>query len=208
MYKLYYSPRSASMVVHLALLEIGAPYELSLVDFGSKDPRFAAYLSFNPRGSVPTLIVDGRPLSESVAMLMTLTERHPEAKLAPGLNTPEREMWQQWVIYLSQQLMPVYKMWFYPSLLGMAKHTTEVRGALQRRIEGYWTLVESHLVVNGPYLLGEQFSGADLLLVMLMRWSRETPRPATEWPRLKHLEELVRERPSWQKCCEVEGIVD
>lgn len=206
MYTLYYSPGTASMVVHLALLEIGAPHELRLVDFDTKAQRDPAYLKLNPRGVVPTLVIDGRPLSESAALLMILAERHPEAQLAPGPGTPEREAWQQWVVYLSNTLMATYRFWFYPSELGTAEHTPEVRAALQHKIEGVWVLLNAQLAAHGPYLLGQEFSGADLLLTMLMRWSRNMPRPATEWPALRRLADLVRARPSWQKLYEVEGL--
>ncbi len=67
MYTLYYSPGTASMVVHPALLEIGAPHELGLVGFGAWAPRDADYLKLNPRGVVPTLVIDGRPMSGSAA---------------------------------------------------------------------------------------------------------------------------------------------
>ena len=206
MYTLYYSPGSASMVVHLALLEIGAPHELRLVDFDTNAQRDPAYLKLNPRGVVPTLVIDGRPLSESAVLLMVLAERHPEAKLAPAPGTPEREAWQQWIVYLSNTLMSTYRFWFYPSELGAAEHTPEVRTALQRKIEGVWDLLDAQLTANGPYLLGQEFSGADLLLTMLMRWSRNMPRPATEWPALHRLANLVRARSSWQKLYEIEGL--
>ena len=75
MYTLYYSPGTASMVVHLALLEIGAPHELRLVDFDTKAQHDPDYLKLNPRGVVPTLVIDGRPLSESAALLMVLAEQ-------------------------------------------------------------------------------------------------------------------------------------
>jgi glutathione S-transferase len=206
MYTLYYSPGSASMVVHLALLEIGAPHELRLVDVDAGAQRDPAYLKLNPRGVVPTLVIDGRPLSESAALLMILAERHPQAKLAPVQGSPEREAWQQWIVYLSNTLMSTYRFWFYPSELDAPAHTPEVRAALQRKIAGVWDLLDAQLAANGPYLLGEEFSGADLLLTMLMRWSRNMPRPATEWPALKRLADLVRARPSWQKLDEIEGL--
>ena len=79
MYTLYYCPSTASMVVHLALLEIGAPHELKLVDFESQQQKDPAYLALNPHGVVPTLIIDGKPYIESAALLMLLAERHPEA---------------------------------------------------------------------------------------------------------------------------------
>jgi glutathione S-transferase len=203
MYTLYYSPGTASMVVHLALLEAGAPHELKLVDLDAKAQRDPEYLELNPRGTVPTLVVDGQPLSESAALLMLLAERHPDSPLAPPPGTPQRGAWYQWIVYLSNTLMSAYRLWFYPQDLC---DTPEVRAALQRRIEGVWDFLETHLAAHGPYLLGERFSGADLLLTMLMRWSRNMPRPATEWPALKRLADLVRARPSWQRLYEVEGL--
>jgi glutathione S-transferase len=203
MYTLYYSPGTASMVVHLALLEAGAPHELKLVDLDAKAQRDPEYLRLNPRGTVPTLVVDGQPLSESAALLMLLAERHPDSPLAPPPGTPQRGAWYQWIVYLSNTLMSAYRLWFYPQDLC---DTPEVRTALQRRIEGVWDFLEIHLAAHGPYLLGERFSGADLLLTMLMRWSRNMPRPATEWPALKRLADLVRARPSWQRLYEVEGL--
>lgn len=206
MYTLYYSPGTASMVVHLALLETGAPYELRLVDFERDAQHSDEYLKLNPRGVVPTLLIDGRPRSESAALLMMLAERHPEAKLIPPPNTPERDAWLQWVVYLSNTLMSAYRLWFYPAELGATEHTPELRAALRKKIEAIWDLLDAQLAKDGPYLLGAAFSGVDLLLTMLLRWSRNMPRPATEWPALKRLADLVRARPSWQKLYELEGL--
>ena len=203
MYTLYYSPGTASMVVHLALLETGAPHELKLVDLDARAQREPGYLNLTPRGVVPTLVVDGQPLSESAALLMLLAERHPDSPLAPPPGTPERAAWYQWIVYLSNTLMSAYRFWFYPHELD---DTPAVRTALQQRIEGVWDLLDAHLAAHGPYLLGARFSGADLLLTMLMRWSRNMPRPATEWAALARLADLVRARPSWQRLYEVEGL--
>jgi glutathione S-transferase len=203
MYTLYYSPGSASMVVHLALLEAGAPHALQRVDLDAGAQREPAYLALNPRGTVPTLLVDGQPLTESAALLMLLAERHPESPLAPPPGTAERAAWYSWIVYLSNTLMSAFRLWFYPQDLD---GTPATRAALQRRIEGIWDGLEAHLAAHGPYLLGERFSGADLLLTMLMRWSRNMPRPATDWPALNRLAGLVRARPSWQRLYEVEGL--
>ncbi len=208
MYTLCYSPGTASMVVHLALLEIGAPHELHLIDFDAGGQHDADYLKLNPRGVVPTLVIDGRPMSESAAILMLLAERHPEAGLAPAPGTPEREAWLQWIVYLSNTLMSTYRFWFYPRELGAEEHTPAVHAALQKKIEGVWDLLDAQLQANGPYLLGKNFSGADLLLAMLMRWSRNMPRPVTEWPALKQLADLMRARPSWKKLYQIEGLGD
>ena len=208
MYTLFYSPGSASMVVHLALLEISAAHELKLVDFESGQQRDPAYLKLNPQGVVPTLMIDGKPMTESAAILMMLADRHPEAHLAPVPGAAERDAWYQWIVYLSNALAATYRFWFYPLDLGSHEHTPEVRAALQRKIESVWNRLDAQLGANGPYLLGAKVSAPDLLLIMLMRWSRNMPRPVTEWPALKKYADLMRARPSWKKLYEREGLTE
>lgn len=206
MYTLYYSPGTASMVVHAALLEIGAAYRLEPVDFESGAQRSAEYLRLNPEGVVPTLVVDGRPVVESAALLLLLAERHPEAGLAPAVGSPDRAAWIQWIVYLANNLGPAFRLWFYPGDLGSAGDSHPVREALRGRIEAIWERLDGHLASGGPYLLGERFSAADLLLAMYMRWSRNMPRPATRSPALGALADRIRARPAWQRVNEIEGL--
>jgi len=208
MYTLYYSPGSASMVVHLALLEIGAPYRLELVDFGAAAQRSPSYLALNPQGMVPTLLIDGRPVTESAALLMVLAERHSGAGLAPTPGSAARDAWYQWIVYLNTTVASTFRFWFYPQDLGVDGSLPEIREALQRRIEGAWGRLDAELAARGAYLLGDEFSGVDLYLTMLMRWSRKMPRPATEWRALKTLADRVRARPSWKRLYELEGLTE
>jgi glutathione S-transferase len=205
---LYYAPGSASMVVHLALLEIGAPHQLVKVDFDRDEQRSPDYLRLNPRGQVPTLVIDGQPYFESAALLMILAERHPEAKLAPLPGSELRAAWYQWIVFFANALGPVYRQWFYPPDLGSPEHPPFVRDALRQKIEGAWSLVDTHLQAHGPYMLGETFSGVDLLALMYMRWSRNMPRPVTEWPALRRYADLMRTRPSWRRLYEIEGLAE
>src|SRR5581483_12105318 len=94
-YILYYAPRAASMAVHWMLLELGVPFEARLVDIDTGAQHSPEYLRLNPTGRVPTLVVDGIPRRESAALLMLLAERHPEAGLAPPLNSLERGEWYE-----------------------------------------------------------------------------------------------------------------
>jgi glutathione S-transferase len=207
-YTLYYYPGTASMVVHLTLLELGVPYGLEKVDFDSDAQRSAEYLRLNPRGQVPTLIIDDKPYFESAALLMILAERHPEARLAPAPGSPLRADWYQWIVFFTNSLGPAYRKWFYPPDLGNDEHPPAIREALRNSIEGSWAFVDAHLQSHGPYMLGKDFSGVDLLAVMYMRWSRNMPRPALEWPSLRRLADLVRARPSWRRMYELEGLTD
>jgi glutathione S-transferase len=206
MYTLYYSPGTASMAVHLALLEIGAPHQLELVDFERKAQRSESYLRLNPLGQVPTLVIDGQPYAESAALLIMLADRHPEAHLGPPPGTPMRNEWYQWLVFLSNTLGASYRNWFYPADLGAPEHPPTVRAALQGRIEGIWIRLDTQLAARGPYLLGEQFSALDLLLIMYMRWSRNMPRPALDWPAVKRFATLLRGRKSWQRLCDIEHL--
>ena len=205
---LYFAPGSASMLVHLALLEIGTPYRLVRVDIGGDARRDPDYLHLNPLGVVPTLVVDGKVLVESAALLLILAERYPQAGLAPAPGGPARDEWHQWVVYLSNTLAATFREWFYPADLGALGTDPAVREALQRRIEAGWDRLDTHLAAQGPYMLGPGFSGLDLQVTMLMRWSRKMPRPATGWPALRRLADLVRSRPSWKKLYELEGLTE
>jgi glutathione S-transferase len=206
MYTLYYSPGSASMVVHQALLETGAPFRAEVVDLSRKER--GDYLRLNPRGQVPTLVVDGRAHVESAALLMLLAERHPQARLAPAPGSALRADWYQWIAFFTNSLGATYRYWFYPPDLGSAEHPPVIRDALRERIEAAWSQVDAHLAANGPYMLGAEFSGVDLLALMYMRWSRNMPRPVTEWPALKSHADLLRQRASWKRLCEIEGLTE
>ncbi len=206
MYTLYYSPGTASMSVHLALIEIGAPYRLERVELERKEQRSSEYLRLNPLGQVPTLVIDDQPFTESVALLLMLADRHPEARLAPLPGTPERNAWYQWLVFQSNALGASFRNWFYPEDLGMAEQPPDVRAALQKRIEAAWSRLDNHLSLGGPFLLGDQISAADLQLIMHMRWSRNMPRSALDWPALGRFARLLRGRKSWQRLCDTEGL--
>ena len=208
MYTLYYSPGTASLVVHLALLEIGAPYRLELVDFEKKAQRSEAYLRLNPQGTVPTLLIDGQPYAESVALLMMLSDRHPEARLAPAVGSAQRDEWYQWLVYLGTALGATYRFWFYPREFGAEEHTAAVRDGLKARIEAVWERVNAHLAARGPHLQGAERSAADLLLLMYMRWSRKMPRTALDWPALKEFATRMRARAAWQRLCDLEQLTE
>ncbi|HWU52717.1 MAG TPA: glutathione S-transferase [Tahibacter sp.] len=207
MYTLYYSPGAASLLPHLLLLETGAPHELVLVDIPSGANRNPDYLKLNPNGVVPTLIVDGRPVAETAALLLLLCERHADAGLAPPPGSAERAAFLQGVLFLANTLQPAFRLWFYPSDAG-AVDEAALKAALRQRIEGCFAQLAAQLADGRPYLLGEQLSALDFYATMLMRWSRNMPKPATEWPALKALADRIRARPSWRRMYEIEGLTE
>ena len=80
---LYYWPGASSVVPHIVLEEIGAPYQRQLVNFAQGEHKSAAYLKINPHGKVPALAVDGTVITENVAILTYLAKQFPQAQLWP-----------------------------------------------------------------------------------------------------------------------------
>lgn len=80
---LHFAPDTCARVTMIALEEIGCPYELEIVEFMRGAHRSKEYLALNPNGKVPTLVIDGKPLSENLAILSYLNDAYPEARLLP-----------------------------------------------------------------------------------------------------------------------------
>ena len=107
MLTLYYSPGSSSMATHIALHEVGVPFELKLTALHRDENRAPGYLAVNPEGKVPALIVDGRPLTEVAATLWYLARRHPEAGLLPQFGDIEAEARViSWMSFIASTIHP------------------------------------------------------------------------------------------------------
>ncbi|PZP63111.1 MULTISPECIES: glutathione S-transferase family protein [Pseudoxanthomonas] len=205
---LYYSPSTASLVVHWLLIELDIPHRLELVDFDTGAQRSPEYLRLNPQGRVPTLVLDGQVLTESAAIAMHLADLHPRAGLAPAIGTPERAAYYRWLFFCAYTLMPAYRSWFYPDEPAGEANIEPVKAAARASLEYAWQQVADHLEANGPYLLGERRSAADFVLTMLMRWSRYMPRPTDDWPVLEAFAARMKALPSFHEAYRREGITD
>ncbi len=207
-YTLYYAPGAASLVVHWLLLEVNAPHALALVDTTAGAQKRPEYLALNPNGVVPTLVIDGAPHYEAAALLMHLADAFPVAGFAPALSEPQRMDYTQWMFNLANMVQPLFRQWWYPHEPAGEGNTDAVRDHVQRRIEAEWQRIDRHLADHGPHLLGERLTAADFYLVMLMRWSRNMPKQATEWPHLSVLASRLKSRPSFALLYEREGLTD
>jgi glutathione S-transferase len=88
---LYFAPGSSSMAVHIALHEIGVPFEARPISLAGKEQRAPAFVALNPKGKVPTLVIDERPLTEVAAILFYLAKRFPDATRPTVQRTIEIE---------------------------------------------------------------------------------------------------------------------
>lgn len=206
MYTLYYAPGAASLVVHWLLIEIGAPHELVRLDFEKREQKSAEYLKLNPAGVVPTLIVDGAPIIECAALTLLLAERHPEAGLDVPPGAPGRATFLQWVLTLANTLQPNFRLWWYPWEGAGPAQADATQVLARERIEAVFERLDAHLAANGPYICGERISAVDFYACMLMRWSRNMPRPAHTWPALGAFVARMKARPSFKALYASEGL--
>ena len=208
MVTLYYSPGTASMLVHWLLIELGTPHELRKLDLEAREHKTPAYLKLNPAGVVPTLLIEGRALCEAAAIALHLADLRPDAGLAPPPGSLERAWYYQWMFFMANTLQPSYRAWFYPGEAAGDDHAEPAKDMARQRIEAAWQRVAEHLGAAGPYLLGAQLSAADFMLTMLMRWSRNMPRPAHSWPALQAHAQRMKARPSFKELYCREGLTE
>ena len=205
---LYYSPGTASLVVHWLLIELGVPHALHKLDFDKREQKSPEYLAINPAGVVPALVQDGQVLTEAAAIVLHLADTHPQAGLAPAVGSPERAQYYRWMFFMANTLQPAYRAWFYADEPAGAANAEAAKAAARTKIEAAWQQVDDHLRANGPYLLGAQRSAADFMMTMLMRWSRNMPRPAHAWPALAAHAQTMKAMASFKETYAREGLTD
>ncbi|GIU67251.1 glutathione S-transferase family protein [Candidatus Phycosocius spiralis] len=207
-YTLFYSPSTASFVIHWLLIHLGVPFETVLVDFEKGAQKGADYLALNPAGRVPTLMVDGKPYSECTALTMLLAERHPDAYLSPAPTAPERANYLMWMVLLANGLLPPFRDWFYADRDSGALDPQALKEFVRPRIEAMFNRLDAQLNDGRPYLIGAKLTAVDFLATMLMRWSRNMPKPATTWTFIAPYVQRMRALDSFLEVNRREGLVD
>jgi glutathione S-transferase len=183
MLTLYFAPGSSSFAVHIALHEIGVPFEGKPMSFKGNDLRSPAYLRLNPEGKVPTLIVDQRPLTEVAAILYYLAKRFPDAELLPRDDIEADAQALSWMSFAASTLHPARRRG-----LDYAK---EVYGIADRRLGNGWAL--------------GRYSIADIHLFRLYWRLDNSLKPAPEtFPNLTAHYQRMMARPAVQRTIEIE----
>ncbi len=208
MYTLYYAPGAASLVVHWLLIELDVPHELVKLDLAAKEQKSPDYLKLNPAGVVPTLIVDGAPVTECAALTLLLAERHPAAGLEPPRGSRERATYLMWALHLANTLQPAFRHWWYPAEAAGEENSAAAQEMAGTRIAAVFDRLDAHLAAHGPYICGADISAVDFLATMLMRWSRNMPKPAHTWPALGAYAARMKARPSFKQLYEREGLTE
>lgn len=200
--KLYYSPGACSLSPHIALREAELSFELVRVDLKTKVTESGEdFRKVNPDGYVPCLVLDdGRTLTEGPAIVQYVADQVPGKRLAPANGTFERYQLQQWLNFISTEIHKSYSPLFNPS--ASEDHKAWARQVLHARLGR----VAAQLA-SGEYLVGGQFSVADIYLFVTLSWASYVGVDLTSWPTLQRFSARVGQRPAVQAALRVEGLV-
>ena len=208
MLQLHYFPGNASLFPHMLLREIGAPFELKLVDRAQNAQKSADYLRLNPNGLIPVMVDGDQVIYETAAIALYLADKHPEAGLAPPVGSPLRGAYYKWIVHLSSVVQADFRAWFYPHEFVADPSATETaKESAGLRMMAAFDRIADQLGA-GPWLLGETFSAADLYLLMLTRWGRTLPRPVRDIPEIGAHAARVLARPAVKATFAAEGLAD
>jgi glutathione S-transferase len=188
MLALYFAPGSSSMAAHIALHEVGCPFESRPVSFAAKGTRQPEFLAINPRGKVPVLVVDGHVLTEVAGILFYLARRFPEAGLLPARNALAEGEVVSWMSFLASGV--------HPARAQGLDHARDV-----------WRLADQRLGRN-DWAVGGRYSIADIHLFRLFWRFNASLNPAPgEFANLRRHHDRILTRPAVKKTIEIESAI-
>jgi glutathione S-transferase len=197
-YRLYGRRGAGSLAPQILLEEIGAAYEL--VWFSKTPADVEALRRVNPAGKIPALVLpDGTVLAESAAILIHLTNAHPEAGLAPPAGSSAHARFLQWMVFLSANLYEAVLRYYYSERYATTGEAAApaIKAQALKDYGAHLARVHGEL---SPYVLGGKLSAADPYLHMLAAWYPEEEAPlAPRLPKLAQHAELLRRRPATLK---------
>jgi glutathione S-transferase len=161
---LYYAPQSRATGARVLLEELGAPYDLHILNIKAGEQRQPAYLAINPLGKVPTIRHGEAIVTEQIAIYIYLADLFPQAGLTPALDDPRRGPYLRWIAY--------YGASFEPALIDrfMKREAAPITQSPYADYDSMLGALESQLA-TGPYLFGDRITAADILWGMALNWT-------------------------------------
>jgi len=196
--KLYYAPQTRAGRPRWLLEELGVPYEIVPVDLAQGEHKKPEYMKIHPHGAVPALADGDLVLFESAAICMYLADKYPEKKLVPAVGTPARGLYYQWMIYTMATLEPpVVQIFLNTVMLPEAERSA---AAVEKGKTQFAEVarVLSNALATRPYILGEQFSAADVMIGGMLGWASMMGL-LSDQPTLQAYVKRVTDRPAFQR---------
>lgn len=200
--KLFYFPGACSLSPHIVLREVGAKFDLVKVDLATRKTESGDdYLKFNPRGYVPALALDdGSVLAEGPAIVQYLADQNPKANLAPPPTDRGRYDLQSWLTFIGTELHKQFSPLFNPA------SSEEQKAASVETLKGRFAYLSKELEAR-PYLLGEQYSVADIYLFVVLSWAAFVKVDLSPWPVLGQYLQKIAGRPAVTEALKAEGLM-
>jgi glutathione S-transferase len=187
----FHAPNSRSGGARALLEELGMPFDMHALNFKKGEQRQPEYLAVNPMGKVPAIRHGEALITEQPAVFMYLADLYPEAKLAPPIGDPLRGPYLRWLVF--------YGSCFEPALIDKsmqrepAAPSTCPYGDFDTMLK---TLTDQ--LEQGPYMLGDTFSAADVLWGTALNWTTMF-KLVPELPVIRAYIDRVLARPAMQR---------
>ncbi len=189
--ELDYTPHTRAGRPRWLLEELEIPYHLRPIDLfgGERNPN-------HPLGWVPCARLDGEPLLESGAICQRLADRFPEKGLAPSLDDPRRTAYEQWMFFVPGSLEPpAFDLLLHTQVLPEKQRVEAIVPFATKRYQRVLGMLEKELDHDG-YLLGDQFSAADIMVGTTLTW---LPELLESYPSLLAYTQRVTARPAYRR---------
>jgi glutathione S-transferase len=187
--QLYFNPKSRAVIAKWMLDECGADYEIVPVDFEKLEHKAPEFLKINPAGKLPALVDGDSKIFEGAAICLYLGDKFAAANLAPKIGAPERGRYLSLMVYSTSQLEPA-----------MGDALLKAQSLPQRGWTDFETaksVIEGELG-DGPYLFGDWFTAADVMIGSMFIWKRIWGGPADR-PKLEAYVDRLLARPRAMK---------
>jgi len=205
MYTLFYSPGSCSLVIHALLEELGLPFELKRVDFSAKEHHGEEYRRINPKMKVPALLTPDGVLTECMALVEYLCDKHAPGTLLGAPGSWERARTLEAMATLATEVHPLFNRFFHEDDFSddaTVRAAVKARGAEKLKA---WFAAQDALFA-GEYWSGPRLTAADFYMMVIVRWGRWLDPPATRMKNLEPFFTRMTTRPAVARAFASEGL--
>lgn len=197
----YTNPMSRGRIVRWMLEEVGHPYDTRVLDYGTtmKAPE---YLAINPMGKVPAIVCDGEVVTECAAICTFLADRFPETGLAPATSEAGRGRYLRWMFFAAGPLEAAVTAKAMGLMPPADKAATLGYGTFEDAIDA----LEGAVSGDGPWILGDRFSAADVYVGSQINWGLMF-KTIPDRPAFVAYAERLRARPAYIRATEIDDAL-